>query len=564
MLIGHASMSSPYYRRAIQQRLSKTENESSNGSKFYWEFSESWKHIENADGTVFLHAPKYVELQLIDARESLCSADWLSYLHTVDGPYVVVRIVGNSVEISRSLYRGLDVFYTRIANHLAFSTSLSRLLQLKRGNSQSLDREYCRRFVLDRPTFSGATAISEVQSIPLGQSIRSDLEAISTIRVQMPCQQSKGPIETLTKKMSTLSRSFSAVSLSFSGGLDSSALLHCLNRAEVVFEAIHAVSPLPYADTERLQAEKVAAAYDQEISIVEMIESEALAFTPSMLKELAYGSPFDVNIFRSSRGEVPKQDAFPDSCVNHLMVTGHGGDHVFLQNPSWNVGFDRIQKKDIRGFFADVKRCCTLKKTNFYAGLLHNMRLLFDRRGSSRGLYAPKWLRGGATSLGMDDHYLLAGLDPRSAKFDHVRSILLGLSTIEMYGPGNRAVLHPLLLPDVIGTVLYRPVGELFSAQHDRLYFRRDFYDSAGHDVAWRRSKRSSSASLFKYFNDNQEVLFEWLADGIVARCLGLDAGELKKSLAMNGQVYLDPDFPALVNLIQLEGFVQSVQHHSQ
>lgn len=563
MLIAHVSVL-PHDRRSIQQGRLRTEYGHATSRKFYCEYSERWKHIENAGRTVLIYAPKYVVEQLIGARESLCSAGWLSYLYTVDGPYLVIRINGESIEISRSLYRGLDVFYTRIADHLAFSTSLSELLQLKREKNLTLDLHYCRRFILDKPTFSGVTAISEIQSIPLGQSIRSDLASISTIGVQVPREQSMGPIEILTKKLSMLSRNFSAVSLNFSGGLDSSALLYCLNKAVGTFEAVHAVSPLPYADSERLEAEKVAVAYCQELSIVKMSESEVSAFIPSRLKESIYASPFDVNIFFSPSAGAPQEGVLPGSYAHKLTVTGHGGDHVFLQNPSWNVGFDKLRKLDIREFFVDVKRCCSLKKANFYLSLFQNMRLLFDRRGISRRIYRPKWLSGGEVSLGMDDHYLLGGHDPRSGKFDHIRSILLGLSTIEPHGLGSQTLIHPLLLPDVLGTVLYRPVGELFNAEHDRLYFRQDFYDSAGHDVAWRKSKRSSSASLFKYFNDHQESLFEWLADGLVAQHLRLDVAELRSSLTMNGQVYLDDDFPALINLIQLEGFVQSVQHHSR
>ncbi|AVJ30768.1 hypothetical protein [Achromobacter spanius] len=561
MLIAHIA-ALPAERDSFRQELSSIEKDRPNGRVFYAEFPEAWSRIPFPGGRVLLHAPKYVQDQILGAPEKLCSENWLTHLHSIDGPYLVVRMEGDSIEISRSLYRGLEVFYTRIADHLAFSTSLPLLLRLKQDRGWTLDPDYCQRFILDRPAFSGATAISDVRSICLGQSVRSDLSSISTIGVQMPREQSSGPIEILTTKLSTLSRSFSSVSLSFSGGLDSSALLHCLSKAGVDFEAIHAVSPLPYADSERHEAEKVAAAYSRELSIVQMIESEGLGFAPSMLEQPQYASPFDVDIFRAACTERPQGPALPPT--NALMVTGHGGDHVFLQNPSWKVGFDRVRKFDVSGFFMDVKRRCTLKKTNFYAGLWQNIRLLLGRHADSRGLHLPTWLPGRARTLAADDHYLLAGMDPRTAKFEHVRSILLGLSTIELHSPDNNSTLHPLLLPDVVGTVLYRPVRELFNAQHDRVYFRRDFHDSAGHDFAWRKSKRSSSASLFKYFRDNQDPLLEWLADGIVARQLMLDADELRKSLMMNGQVYLDDDFPALINLIQLEGFVQSLRRHSQ
>ncbi|WP_156124239.1 hypothetical protein [Achromobacter sp. RTa] len=528
------------------------------------EYPDNWKFIEDSAISILLHAPKYVEEQLINAQSKLRTAEWLSYLHTVDGPYLVVRISSGSIEISRSLYRGLDVFYTHIAGSLVFSTSPSVLLRLKREKSHSLDLDYCRRFILDRPVFSGSTAIAGIRAIPIGQSIRSNLASISIIGLQKPLPQQKGPIEILTKKLSTLAASFSSISLSFSGGLDSSALLHCLATASITFDAIHGVSPLPYADTERREAEQVAAAYGKHLKHIKMIESDALTFTPSCLKEPAYRSPFDVNIFLTPGANPQQQQAVADFSANELMITGHGGDHVFLQNPNWNVGFDRIHKLEVLGFFHDVKRFCTLKKANFYRGVHENLRLLLNPRGSNGGLHTPKWMQAGEILPAADNHYLLNELDPRSAKFDHVWSILLGLNTIQMENSVVRTTIHPLLLPDVIGTVMYRPVRELFSAQHDRFYFRRDLYKSAGYDFAWRKSKRSSSASLFNYFSENHASLFTWLEDGFIAKQLTLDLAELKKSLKKNGSTYLDDDFPALINLIQLEGFVQSVLHHSQ
>ncbi|MGE8690823.1 MAG: asparagine synthase-related protein [Achromobacter sp.] len=523
-------------------------------------YTRAWAEFISGDLRVLYRAPTYVMNEIVRRRDDFLSDHWLRVAHKLAGPYLIARCRRGEVEVARSLYRGQDLFYSTIDSTIAFSTKPSWLLRLTDSGTHEIDGEYCRRFIVDTPEFSNATPLQRVKSISLGQAVHSDLRALTPLPAHVPVPNGEDVVPLLSERLACITKQFERTSLSFSGGLDSSALLYCLTKAGTNFVATHALSSLPYADTELAEATRIAKSLRAEIQIQRMNEDSPSPFQPHLFKTPVFSSPFDVDIFSPAppaenlavlgTAEIPRE----------LILTGHGGDHVFLQNPGRNVAFDPLLKLNIVGAFSEVRRYCRLKKDNIYAAMVSNLKLLFRGKNHLAALlHTPTWLPSASTSKSRPEHHLLSGLDPRTAKHAHVRAILLALHTISPPRAEGATVLHPLLLPEVIGTVLHRPVSELYSSEHDRVVLRNSVFRASRHDFSWRRSKRSSSAGLFKYFQDNQEILHQWLSAGILVRALGIDTEQLRKSISVNGQAYLNEDFPALINIIQLELFLQSM-----
>lgn len=528
-------------------------------------YSADWNELQNNDCRILYYGPTYIKTQINIQHDEFLGPHWLAAAHRLDGAYLLIRLFDTHIEISRSLYRGLDIFYLRLDGRLIFSTDFSYLVEISGENSSNLDGKYCHDFIIDSPAFSGSTAFSAIKSLQLGQSIRTDLDSITELSPQVPRHTDGSPIDILTEKLSHLARQFDSVYLSFSGGLDSSVIFYCLKRAGVSFTPFHGVNTTPYAENELAYATDIAQHFGIELQVrFAKNNIEQACFTPSTFTKTTYPTPFAVDIFTHPASEASQSQKNGSEYTRRLYLTGQGGDHVFLQNPGWNVGIDDLLKFRIGKSLSQISNYCQLKGENLYALLYRTIKLALHKNSCKKILsHTPPWISPPERSDPSDLHYLLKNSDPRSAKFRHISTILAGLSGLAWDDIAESSTVHPMLLPDMIGTVLDRPVGELYTAKYDRILLRQAAYQAAGHNFSWRQTKRSSATDYFTYFRNYLTEITQWLESGILVNNLQIDLPKLRQSLEFNGYYHLNNDFPALINLIQLEAYIQSTLHFS-
>ncbi|MEN5066964.1 asparagine synthase-related protein [Achromobacter aegrifaciens] len=419
--------------------------------------------------------------------------------------------------------------------------------------------------MVDASKFSGSTPFAQIKSLQLGQTIRSDLRSITELPPQVPAHIDSNPIDLLTQKLSDTARQFDSVYLSFSGGLDSSVIFYCLKQAGVPFTPFHGVSTIPYSENELAYATDVASHFGVTLQL-RSIESkhEQFSFEPSAFTRIKYPTPFAVDIFARAPAETVDSRTCQPEPIRRLYLTGQGGDHVFLQNPGWNVGIDELLRLRIGKSLSQISNYCRLKGDNLFRLLYRTARLAMHKQSYQKLLiHTPSWMSPRQKSQSGEWHYLLKHTDPRSAKYRHVSTILAGLSGISLDRNTDHSTLHPLFLPDLIGTVLHRPIAELYTSEYDRIVLRNAAHQASGHSFAWRQTKRSSASDYFSYFRNHLSAITRWLESGLLVKSLDIDFSKLRQSLEFNGNLYLNQDFSALINLIQLEAYIQSMLHFS-
>lgn len=163
--------------------------------------SSDWEEMKSDEMQLLCHGPTYLTRKILQQKEKFLGVNWLTAAHSLDGPYTIVRWNNGIVEIARSLYRGLDIFYTQIENTFVFSTNLPWLLRLAKKRNPDLNKTFCRDFIADQLTFSEATPFSALKSLCLGQAISSDLRSITELASHIPPATEADPVELLTQKM---------------------------------------------------------------------------------------------------------------------------------------------------------------------------------------------------------------------------------------------------------------------------------------------------------------------------------------------------------------------------
>ncbi|MHC2580673.1 hypothetical protein ACVI1J_007172 [Bradyrhizobium diazoefficiens] len=471
------------------------------------------------------------------------------------GHFTSIQVGPEGLEVTRSLCRSTDVFHTIFENTPIVCSELSVLVAVRGGfDRQRLDVGHCRDFVGYRQGFGGRTAFEHIGEVMLGERITLDRNgAVFAQFVNRPFVSDADIVDTLTSTLAVFTEPFDKPVLMFSGGLDSSALLWALRSNGTNVLALHVESHASLKESEYREA--VAVALDIGCEVTRSVpdhddHGEAFQLDPRVRSS----SPHDVPLLGSGKSST----LLPEEAG--LIVTGHGGDHVFVQNPENNVAFSSLRGGDLVGFLQVVRKLSRLKGRDSYGIIRDNLGLLLSRRVASRSV--PEWLPVGKSNGGTE-HYLLRGLDPRSAKYAHLWTILLALHASRPRRGGN-VLLNPFLLQNIIGHVLDRPVEDMFSESHDRIMLREPIYARAGKAFAWRRTKRASSTLMFEALSQSGTRLIKAFSDSSLVAALGIERSALIADVRYNCTVGLSPTFKHIINLYKIDAHLRSIELQSK
>ncbi|UXN61802.1 hypothetical protein [Phyllobacterium zundukense] len=499
----------------------------------------------------------------INPYDHHCLVHLAKTLESAVGFFLCIVVGDKGVTVFSSLYRGKDCFFSDGSDGFILATDPAFLQSLSNNTAAPLNVEYCTNFILNDHTYNGDTAFANVSQIMLGEILtfhRNGLIDRNGITAAIP--DCSDIIDIHKHNMQTFVPLFKSVSLMFSGGLDSSTLFFVLDGLGFDFSCLHTTTTEDPNSTEIDEARSVAASRGRDIV-------ELRAKVPSMEKKRftlctldTVTSPYDVDIMELLDGSEKPDNHDPKVNATHshdlLQLNGHGGEHLFLQNPSRAIGYDAFYYGDVVNAVKEIVKFCTLKKEFVFPVILTTianlLRIGHPRRSCDQ--HRSEWCQASST-VPSRRHHLLMGADPRSAKYQHLLGILSVLHSCPRIDSLENISLSPFVLQNMVSYVINLPVSKLYSDTFDRLPIRKALYEYSRNEVAWRRTKRSSSGFLFNVLRRNHDNFNKALCEGTVARTLGIYVSKLNSCISYNAHIALTDDLPALLRMYQLETFIR-------
>lgn len=447
------------------------------------------------------------------------------------GSFVHLVFSVNSIEIRTSLYKDEEIYYYKLCGSLVYISNLKMLTVLIKSDSLlELNISYCVASILGEESFGNDTYFKDVGKIMLGEGISTDCNEISIRYLfNKPHSTSQTLTQIVKENIIQLGIGRQQSSLMMSGGLDSGYLFCLMKKLELNFKAIHKDTDDKFRETEVVSAIDLARSIQHELVIVRDSTDD--------LRENSGKSSFLEGLVTIFYGKI--SEIIP---YGGIIITGYGGDQVFIQNPDYKICFDiLIEKGVISGLCAAIK-LCRLKKANFYLTIWYiltsNSIMIYNWQKRSR---YPSWISS-INNINKNKHFLLRGLDERSGRYNNIRSILSALSKKPSSSLSNK-VLCPFLLQNVIGFVLKHSLDEHFNENYDRLLLRQELDDNFKNKVAWRRSKKPSTSIIMLYMRDEMSNIISKVESSPLTQQGFIDKDLLSNEIKANSIIKLEDNF---------------------
>jgi asparagine synthetase B (glutamine-hydrolysing) len=459
------------------------------------------------------------------------------------GYFIFIVIKDRKVTVWKSLYRGDDLFYAQENNCLIISTQIEHII--KAYNYSQINIDYCQRFIIGDHHFSAETVFKGINQVQSGTFLALEGNKAFTRVLSTAFNSKIDVIEELNKSLLLLSDS-RTTGLFFSGGFDSSLLFFCLKDLGFNFSAYHYLPCEFEHDSELREVREICKKNNILLKEIDSKIVDEVDLYPTYLPN----TPFDIKFV---------QEEFTDSNIaeevnnrNITLFTGHGGDHIFLQNPHYNVGVDVLYSHGFFTFLKELKKLSILKGLDYYKLLYKNVCHLFSYAPS---VHSIAWMP--PIGLATDKHPLLHNINPRYAKYWHVKDILWAIHLTQQSSiEGKINLLSPFLLQNIFFYFYNIPVSKLYTENFDRYLIRELAFNKYQQDIFWKKRKRSSSMYIFNVLNKKQKYIKEILLNGSVARELNLNKEKLESSINYNCTVKLNDELAAILNLYSLQLYV--------
>lgn len=486
----------------------------------------------NRDGLEYIFYGNAFSENGIVGIEELSLGNPKEILKNCGGAYVLIILNGNEITIHKSIYRIIDIYFRKIGDGYHITDDISLLLR----DDDSISNEYCQCFIEGKINTTILTPYENIHKV-VGGTITSLSE--SGFR-QEASITSIDPNITITEQLDITLRSMTTnkkVSLYLSGGFDSRVVFHNLIKNKINFDVFH-FAPYSFESDNEMHAVK------------KLCDSHNVSFyfLDRKIVENTYGSlqknissPFDVGFVKEEiYGADKYQDYLNDS--NHIFLNGHGGDSVFVQNPSRNIGVDYFLKANPIKFISKIVELSMLKSCSL-SGLLRDnissLRLIINKR-YTRDKYEHPWL---------------AEYTPGTASYEHLSQIIYMTETTPIHELGASTMFSPILSPNIFMYFVKGDYGRNFNHKHDRLMMRNLSYNNYKDELLFEVKKRSSSRFIFHALQANKEMIISSIGQGEVCNLLSLDKRKLYDSLEYNTNVGFDSNTNSIIMLHRLQSY---------
>lgn len=466
------------------------------------------------------------------------------------GAYTVLILHESKVKIFQSLYRNIDLFYKIENQNIVISSEIKYLI-----NNPKINLDYCYRYLIGENIFGLDTPFTDVKCIPQGEFLEFESFVLKKREIIGFTEiKNINFVDEISKVIKIFTNNDNnPIYVYFSGGLDSSVILYSsliLNKN---------VKPVHLLPTEKNSSEldialKVASEFNRELTVLN--HPDCLYSRKSFQPKKVINNINMLNVLDSDFGDVNEINfniLSGNSLPHGLTISGHGGDFIFLQNPPIEIGFDSLKDKGLLKFIKKTGQYSVLKKIRYSEVLYKNFLNFFNKnlRLKVKHTESPKFIESGI----IDKHSLLKEISSNTAKYQYIQGILTALYSIKGLNDTKYPILHPMCMQNIIFNIINNPVYEMFNADYDRIVLRSQFFEKSKSNIAWRKTKRSSSGAMFIFFNNNKELVKEYLLNGNVVDFLEIDKDWLYDQININSNISITNDCEFLLKLLNLEVF---------
>lgn len=510
-----------------------------------------FERLSEAEYIIFLKGSLFyqkAELKKNDLLTLLKEQGVTAVAEKLTGYFSVIFLLRDLLFLIRSFYRGPDLFYFKGNNLLVISTSFKKLLMSSSIATNVWNGAYLQAVLLNDEAPKDETVSESIMTVFPGGIVQISLvtgEQHTIFRYQS--NKISNIIDEIESNVFFFSRG-KPVYLCLSGGFDSSLIFHALRNKHVPFTAMHYLPLAIESDSEVDDVTRLCEKYSVDLMLVE----RTITLTEyKMVVDADPNYPFDVPI---------TQDLYKCSEINevinnkgNVIFTGHGGDHLFLQNPPSLCPVDAFYDGGIAKMLSVIRKYCLLKGTDFYSVFAATVRfIIFSKTAPT---HYPEWLYAPQTRKKTCEE------EKAIAKKIYNRGIENAIQLSQQCDSDGRVnILSPFLFNNVVSCLRDERIDDMFSAEYDRVMVRRLAYERYRDLILWKKRKRSSSQLVFNIFREYKYEMLDIIISSGICDIMSIDIRKLAEDLDYNATITLSKTMPYLLNLYRLALFLHYLQ----
>lgn len=469
-------------------------------------------------------------------------------MQKLTGYFSVVLLLRESLFLIRSFYRGPDLFYLKDKHQMVISTSFKKLFMSSCMPANQWNNNYLHAFLLNDDIPKDRTVSENIMSVSPGDVVQMNLRT-RELRI-VPCHSSNkvsNIIDEIENNVTIFSREKS-VYLYLSGDFDSRLIFHALINKQVPFTALHYLPVDIESDSEVDDVTQLCEKYSVELVFVE--RSVKLAEYKTVV-DADPNSPFDVPFTQDLYQRLEIKDTIGNK--DNIIFIGHGGDHLFLQNPPSLCPVDAFYDGGIAKMLAVIRKYCLLKGANFYSVFAEAVKFMLFSKAALTSY--PKWLSS-------PQKRKIQGREKKTiAKQRYNTSIESAIQLSQQCdGDGRVNVISPFLFNNVVACLRDESICDMFSAEYDRVMVRRLAFERYRDPMLWKKRKRSSSQLAFSIFREHKDEMLDVIRASGICDIMSIDINQLAEDFDYNATITLSRTVPNLLNLYRLAVFLRYLQ----
>lgn len=440
----------------------------------------------------------------------------------LSGVFCIFIYYNNTIVMGRSMHSGPQLFYRIDGTVVYISDKISDLAK-SQGFSCTLNLSIAKNYLNGCSENGNETFINGINKINNGEFLEFDWQLSSTLLIDEFCiaKSTHSVIDDIIYNVG-IAHERRDITLLFSGGVDSALIFHALKESGYNFSACHYVSDYSN-DSEKHFARAYCLKYGVPFTEVKKDHD----FNEERYDELNPDVPDEIPLALESQYDT--ELGFEINNNDMFLLCGHGGDHIFGQNPSILFGLDAFRDHGLRLMHKKMVEYASLKGKKYHDILIANMSALKQEPAQF--------------SL---------------AKDEHISTMRLAASQFFSLDMNNKVkTFTPFLHKNIVQHYTKLPVFELFNNNYDRYPIRLDAFRRFSSDIFWKKTKRSSSQLIFRILSEKQSVITNIIEQSGLCEALNINQNEMKDDLYENTTIRLTLRLPYLINFYRLSKFMQ-------
>lgn len=493
------------------------------------------------------------------------------------GKYVVIQqdIERNQTFFARDVSGQLPVFYLKEEDGtLIFSSNVEYLAKITR-QTLSPTIEAMTSFVHLIRVFSTNVfeSVHEIQTEKClsvnkhNETAILDAKMIGVVDTPKDNQSSTPLSDLLLSSIRAWIKPYQNIYLSYSGGLDSTALLFYLKEAvsdSQHLEAVHLYHPDFNEACEGGYADK--GAIENNVQLTKVSLKDYLPFSPRQTPLALLPNKPCLAMMGFGMQEASYQAM--DSSAPSMMLTGQGGDHALLCPPPKASIIDCLTANQFGIIPKKLHQLAHFYRQPIFEILKTNIKALknafnHDKLIDDLCFYQidKPWFKGIDPTL---EAQIIRNYGQRLLEYnapgkkEHIHQLIAGLNTIEqVWIDTANPCFYPFLSQPFLDHAARLNTFDLYDKGYDRHIIRKEVADRYKTDLVWRRDKGATTGATLKGFKHNLDHIKALCLEGFFAQNNLVNKDALLKCILSSANGYHE-HMTGLAHLIAAEMFIDS------